>query len=428
MRESLNFKDKSFAVYGLGITGNSVVNFLRKNRADKIHTWDDYLIKSNLYIKNRFISGLNTSDYIVMSPGINILKSKFKKILLKNKHKIITDLDLFYLLNPNAKSIVITGTNGKSTTCKIVHHVLKKNKIKVNLGGNIGSPILNIKLKKNSLTVIEASSFQLAYSKYIKPDYAFILNITKDHLDWHGSMKHYINSKFKIFALQKKTDYAFINNKKLLRRFRKYKYKSKLKFVTSNHYNKIKKKIKNNYLNSEVNQENMNFVYSLSKILKIKDKLFIKSLESFRGLKHRYEIFYRKYDKAFINDSKATSFEASKYALKNNKNIFWIVGGLPKKGDKIKLLNIKKNIFKAYIIGKYTKYFKKHLQGQVNYKLSYTLKNATISIFKDLRNIEDKKTTILLSPASASYDQFRNFEERGNKFKKLVITYARKYF
>ena len=104
------------------------------------------------------------------------------------------------------------------------------------------------------------------------------------------------------------------------------------------------------------------------------------------------------------------------------------MGGFPKKGDKIKLLNIKKNIFKAYIIGKYTKYFKKHLQGQVNYKLSYTLKNATISIFKDLRNIEDKKTTILLSPASASYDQFRNFEERGNKFKKLVITYARKYF
>ena len=98
MRESLNFKNKSFAVYGLGITGNSVVNFLRKNRADKIHTWDDYLIKSNLYIKNRFISGLNTSDYIVMSPGINILKSKFKKILLKNKHKIITDLDLFYLI------------------------------------------------------------------------------------------------------------------------------------------------------------------------------------------------------------------------------------------------------------------------------------------------------------------------------------------
>jgi len=97
MRESFNFKDKSFAVYGLGITGNSVVNFLSKNGAYKIHAWDDYLIKSNLYLKNRFITGLNTVDYIVMSPGINILKSKFKKILLKNKKKIITDLDLFFL-------------------------------------------------------------------------------------------------------------------------------------------------------------------------------------------------------------------------------------------------------------------------------------------------------------------------------------------
>ena len=91
-------------------------------------------------------------------------------------------------------------------------------------------------------------------------------------------------------------------------------------------------------------------MYILYQKFKIKDKLFIKSLESFRGLKHRYEIFYRKYDKAFINDSKATSFEASKYALKNNKNIFWIVGGLPKKGDKIKLLNIKKIFLKLILL------------------------------------------------------------------------------
>ena len=149
MRESFNFKDKSFAVYGLGITGDSVVNFLNKNGAYKIHAWDDYLIKSNLYLKNRFITGLNTVDYIVMSPGINFKKAKLKTQLIRNKHKIITDLDLFYLLNPKVNSIIITGTNGKSTTCKILEHVFKKNKINVELGGNIGKPVLNLSLRKD---------------------------------------------------------------------------------------------------------------------------------------------------------------------------------------------------------------------------------------------------------------------------------------
>ena len=124
--------------------------------------------------------------------------------------------DIFYLLNPGIKSIVITGTNGKSTTCKIIEHVLKKNNINVSLGGNIGTPILNLNLKKNPLVVIEASSFQLAYSKFIKPDYAVILNITKDHLDWHGSMDSYIQSKLKIFSLQERDNFAFINSNNIM--------------------------------------------------------------------------------------------------------------------------------------------------------------------------------------------------------------------
>ena len=215
MRESLNFKDKSFAVYGLGITGDSVFNFLRKNGAYKIYAWDDYLIKSNLYLKNRFIRGLNYVDYIVMSPGINILKSKFKKTLLKKKKKIITDLDLFFLKNKVEKSIVITGTNGKSTTCSLIHHIFKKNGIKNKLVGNIGKPILDVKFIKKEIYIIEASSFQLEYSKFIKPYCAAILNISQDHLDWHGSKKKYIKSKYKIFNNQTKQDIAFLNNLKL---------------------------------------------------------------------------------------------------------------------------------------------------------------------------------------------------------------------
>ena len=241
-------------------------------------------------------------------------------------------------------------------------------------------------------------------------------------------MSNYIQSKLKIFSLQTKNNFAFVNNKGLLKRFRKNKYMSKVKFITPREYKKIKNKIKNNYLNSEVNEENMSFVYALSKVLKIKEKSFIKSLKSFKGLAHRHEIFYKKNNKTFVNDSKATSFEASRFALKNNKNIFWIVGGLPKIGDRFQLEKVKKNIIKAYIIGKHVKHFTKFLKNKVNFKLCKNLNSSVISIFKDIRDIKEKKITILLSPASASYDQFKNFEERGNKFKKLIKNYARKYY
>mgnify|MGYP001441200070 CR=1 FL=1 len=436
MSTSLNYlRHKNFAIYGLGVTGRSVIRYFNKYGFKNYVGWDDDGKVSKRFfgpkykrIKSNFLKTVNFVDYIIVSPGININKAKLKKILLKNKHKIITDLDLFYLLNPDIKSIVVTGTNGKSTTCKIIEHVLRKNNINVSLGGNIGSPVLNLNLKKNPLTVIEASSFQLAYSKFIKPNYALILNIKKDHLDWHGSMNSYIQSKLKIFSLQKRENFALVNDKGLLKQFRKHKYASNLKFITSGKYKQIKNKIKNNYLSSEANEENMSFVYTLSKILKVKEKSFIRSLKSFKGLPHRHEIFYKKNNKIFVNDSKATSFEASRFALKNNKNIFWIVGGLPKMGDRFQLGELRKNIIKTYIIGRYMKNFKKHLKGKVSIQLSKTLNNAVVSVFKDIRNIKDKKITILLSPASASYDQFKNFEDRGNKFKKLIKNYIKKYF
>jgi UDP-N-acetylmuramoylalanine--D-glutamate ligase len=363
---------------------------------------------------------LDSSEFIVVSPGISLRKAKLKKKLKENKNKIITDLDLFYLCNPKIKTIVVTGTNGKSTTCKILEHILKKNNINVKLGGNIGRPILDLNLKNRPIVIIEASSFQLAYSQFIKPDYAMILNITKDHLDWHGSYKNYIDSKFKIFTRQKKNNFAFINNKILLNKFKNEKYKSKLKFININNYKKISNSIKNDYLNLQVNKENMSFVYSLSKVFKINKKSFIKSLKSFKGLPHRQEVFYKKNNKIFINDSKATSFEASKLALKSNKNIFWIVGGLPKTGDRFQLGEIKKNIIKIYIIGKSMKNFKNNLNKKFTIELCKTLNKAVISLSHDLKNITNKKITILLSPAAASYDQFKNFEERGNLFKKLI--------
>jgi len=416
----------NFCIYGLGSTGKSVVNyFKRKNFSDYV-VWDDKMKKKRE--QNFFSKHLDSADYIIVSPGISLKKAKLKKKLIKNKHKIITDLDLFYLFNPKIKSIVVTGTNGKSTTCKILEHVLKKNKVNVRLGGNIGKPVLDLNLNNEPLVIIEASSFQLAYSQFVRPDYAAILNITNDHLDWHGSTKNYVNSKFKIFSNQKSNNFAFLNNKILVRKFKKNQYQSKLKFVNTKRYKKLQNIIKNDYLNSESNIENMSYVYAFCKVLKIKEKSFVKSLKSFRGLDHRHEIFYKKNNKIFINDSKATSFESSRFALKSNKNIFWILGGLPKLGDKFYLEDVKKNIIKAYIVGRYANYFKRYLKGKVVFELCKNLDNAITSMFKDIKSTKVKKITILLSPASASYDQFKNFEERGNKFKKLTMNYAKRYF
>ena len=422
MLKSFNFKGKSFAIYGLGLTGKSVVKFLKKNRVKKIFTWDDFSRKNNLKQKKRFRLTLNSVDHIVVSPGININKSDFKKILFKNKKKILTDLDLFFLKNNVKKSVVITGTNGKSTTCALIHHILKKNKIKNELAGNIGKPILDLKFIKDQIYVIEASSFQLEYSKFIKPYCAAILNLSEDHLDWHGSKKKYMISKFKIFRNQTKNDFAFLNNLKLKKIYKQKNFLGKLKFFSRTPI-RIKK-TNNAYLQLAINTNNIIFAYFITKQFKISKKNFFKSLNSFSGLSHRHEVFLKLGNCYFINDSKATTFESTKYALKSNDNIIWITGGKPKKNDKININQFKNKIIKTYIIGNHTHFFASQIKKKVNYEIVWRLKEAVNKIFQSFNR--DEKLTILFSPASASYDQFKNFVERGEKFKSLVKYYAKK--
>ena len=277
MKADFNLSKKSFAIYGLGITGSSVINFFKKNSLKNYVVWDDneQVLKKKFgfkYLdeKKKFLKNLNFVDYIIISPGIKIEKAKLRKILLKNKRKIITDLDIFFMINTKVKTIVVTGTNGKSTTCKIINHVLNKNNIKSALCGNIGSPILGINTEKKTHVVIEASSFQLFYSKFVKPDFAIILNISNDHLDWHGSMNKYLNSKLKIFNLQGKKNLALLNSNNIKKKYYYNKYKGKLLFINIKKYLKIKKKIKNIYLNLKINDENMSFVYAISKFVNIK--------------------------------------------------------------------------------------------------------------------------------------------------------------
>jgi UDP-N-acetylmuramoylalanine--D-glutamate ligase len=417
-------RELSFLVYGLGLSGRSVIKFFKKNKINNFKIWDDdqKKILKNYRPKN-LIKTLNKVDYIVLSPGISLVKNKY---LNKHKKKIITDIDLFYLAKEKTRSIVVTGTNGKSTTCKLLSHLLKKNKFEVLLGGNIGKPILNLKSSKNSYVIIEASSFQLSHSKFICPDYAFFLNLTNDHLDWHGNKKNYLNSKLKIFQYQNKNNFAIIN-KNLKKHFYKKEFLSKLVFPEKDEYQKIKNKIKNDYLKLNINNENMSFVYAFSKLLKIKEKSFINSMKSFEGLPHRFEIFLKKNNVTFINDSKATSFIAAQVALSSFQKIYWILGGIPKKDDKIRLSKIRKNITKCYLIGKNINFFKNQIKGKLDFSVTKNLQNSIRQIIKDIKFQKNAKRHVLLSPAAASFDQYSNFEKRGEEFKRLCKKYARKF-
>ncbi len=415
-----DFVSKTFFVYGQGVSGKSVVKFLKKEKVRRIFIFDDKMIKNI----NNASKEIQKVDFIVVSPGISLNKSKLYKHIAKNKHKIISDIDLYFMRHKKIKSIVVTGSNGKSTTCKLIYHLLKNNNIKTNLGGNIGKSILDFEFKKNYVYLIEASSFQLAYSKFVKPSYAILLNISNDHLDWHGTIKNYVNSKFKIFKNQTKKDHALISEEKLIKIFKRSDYNSKLRIVKSIKYlNNYKSQNKNFSL--EINRENIKFIYEISKFFKISKKNFFKSLKSFSGLEHRFEIFKKEKNIEFINDSKSTNFSSSNMALSSKKNILWIVGGLPKKGDKIKTKNLAGRVLKAYIIGKSEEFYVKQIKPYVHYKICKNLHKAVKCAIKDAKNKPNIFHTILLSPAGASYDQFRNFEDRGKMFKKFIKFYAK---
>ena len=418
-----NFKKKNFIIYGLGKTGKSTLEFLKRKKIKKVITWDDSSKIKNKINKKRFLIELNKAHFIIISPGINIKKTPFKKQLLKNKYKIITDIDLFYLSNNPEKTIMVTGTNGKSTTCSIIEHIFKKKGFKTELCGNIGRPILKQKFDDKKIYIIESSSYQLEYSKFIKPTFALFLNISKDHINWHGSMKNYINSKLNIFKNQTSDDYSFIKDKNLILLYKKNKYRGKLIVVKKNYINQelIKYPLK-----FQTEFENIEFALDIANKFNIKRNFFFKSLKSFKGLKHRHEIFLKTRKYIFINDSKATSFEASKKAILKNNDIVWILGGLPKIGDKINIRLIKNRVLHAFIFGNNTKFFSNILQGKINFTIRKNLEDIVKLISKKI--LYKKKITILFSPASASFDQFRDFEERGDAFKRYVKNYAKRFF
>ncbi len=413
----VEFKNKKILVYGFGRSGKSCLNYLKKDNIVKIY--DDKLKKLPKKFKiSRFKLKKTKFDFIVLSPGINKDVCNLKKFLLINKSKIISDLDIFYFKNIQNLKICITGTNGKSTTSKIIHKILKNAGLDARLVGNIGQPILNEKkITKKTVFVVEISSYQIEYSKYFKSDIAAILNIFPDHLDRHKTFSNYRKIKFKLLknlhpggtGLIEKNIFSNkdINQKSTKTKIIKINSRSKNKIIDKN------KTISNDMV------QNFNFAIYISKLLKIEKKIIKKTINNFKGLPFRQEIIYQNKKVMIMNDSKSTSFSSSLNILKSFKNIHWILGGLAKKGDKLNLSDKFQKKIKYYIYGRDRHFFIK----QLNYKNNiYNFKNLNDALKKTIINCLSQKNlqNIIFSPAAASFDQFKNFEDRGIYFNKLV--------
>ena len=422
--ENIILKKKNILIYGYGSTGKSAFKFLIKRNFVMIY--DDGENAKDISKKN-FYHPRNskniTFDFILLSPGVNINSCKLNKLLKRNKDKIISDLDVFYLTYPKNLKITITGTNGKSTTCKLLYDILKFKKKDVHLIGNIGRPVLSkINIKKNSIFVIEASSYQLEYSKFFKTDIAAILNLRTDHLERHGNLRNYAESKIKLITSQDKKGISFVSaeSKYLLNILSKKKFNTKIIKVKRKLLEKYKKKIINDYLMSKVNQKNLVFIFNICKFLDIKLKDIISPINFFKGLKYRQQTIFSSKNLKIVNDSKSTSFSSTENLIDPNKETYWILGGLPKKGDNFSLRKKSCKILSAYIFGKNRNFFENKIKNKVKLKKFVSLQLALNQALKDIKAKEFKKSLLLFSPASASFENFKNFEYRGKYFEDLI--------
>ena len=416
------FLNKKILIYGSGKSGLSTLKFLQNK--SEVFLYDD--LKKNLKNSISYKSILKKKfDFIIISPGIDINKCKLSKFIKKNSKKIYTDLDIFYSFYKN-NCISVTGTNGKSTTCQLLYEILLNHKYDVRLVGNIGNPILSAKkIKSKTIFVVEASSYQLEYSQIFQSKYAVLLNISPDHLERHKTINKYVRAKFKILNSNFKNSFGFINKNDFLisKELKRRKIKRKILKVDTQSTENFQKNIENEYFLNDANKENLSFIMAISNKFKLKKKIVIKTLKRFKGLKYRQQIIYKDSFLTIINDSKSTTFASSISILKKKSNIYWLLGGIPKRGDKFNLDKKYYSNIKAFIYGKNKKFFNNQLRGKIKYNNFDNLSNALKKIFTIINKENFLKKNIIFSPSAASFDTFKDFEDRGYYFNKLIKKY-----
>ncbi len=450
---------KPVLIYGLGRSGMATAKTLKGAGANVVlgDDSDDNVQKAkdlgfDLLTKTKY----QISDYafLVLSPGIPFTHPRPHNIVEQANAadlEIVCDIELFTRIYPDANTIGVTGTNGKSTTSALIHHVLQESGTKTSLGGNIGTPVFSMKQPDSETwIVLEISSFQIDLCPTFRPDISILLNLTPDHIDRHGTMENYCDVKEKLSEISKDsghntaiicTDDTYtqkIHTRAKDLELRKIIEVSAERAVSPGVY------VENDTLWSALggepesigvvtqflnlkgghNHQNITSAYAALREVGLESEQIFKYIENFPGLNHRQFLVRTMNGVTYINDSKATNAASAAVALGCRDNVYWIVGGRQKKNGLDGLEEFFPRIKHAFLIGESTEDFAAWLDKYgMEYTRCYDLQKA-VKAAHDMaqknRGQPGGAGVVLLSPACASFDQFSSFEDRGDEFAELV--------
>ncbi len=455
-----SFKGKRVALFGLGGSGLSTARALIAGGA-QVAAWDDgeagrlKAVAQGVALED--LAGVDWRGFaaLVLSPGVPLTHPEPHWTVQAAKAagvEVIGDIELFCREREaraaGAPFIAITGTNGKSTTTALITHILREAGRDVQLGGNIGVPILDLEPPSDErIHVIECSSFQIDLAPSLAPTIGVLLNITPDHLDRHGAMESYAAIKERLVARAEvalvSVDDAYCHaiGARLAEAARPeqrivpvsatraldwgfYVEERSVYFREQGHPPEEAELIGSlqgaRALRGAHNAQNAAFAAAAAWECGLDDEEIAQGLKSYPGLPHRMEEVGRIERALFVNDSKATNADAAEKALTSFTEIYWIIGGKSKEGGIEPLRPHFPRIRKAYLIGEASDDFARTLEGALPYERCETLDVATTRAALDALAQDAAQPIVLLSPACASYDQFANFEARGDAFRGLV--------
>ena len=454
MIPATTFKGKTVALFGLGGSGLATAEALKAGGADVV-AWDDNPASvekaKSLGIGTGDLAGADWSgfDAFVLSPGVPLTHPKphwTVDLATRAEVRIIGDVELFARERaeyaPSSPFIAITGTNGKSTTTALIAHVLKSAGRDTQLGGNIGTAVMTLDAPSpDKFYVVECSSYQIDLAPSIHPTAGILLNITPDHLDRHGDIEHYASIKERLVA---NSDIAIVGQDdelcvaiadrlendggEVIRVSKDLALDSGMfadgpQLVQSSGGNRrvVADLTGIGSLRGQHNAQNALAAFAALRAVGLSDAEINAGFKSFPGLAHRMEQVGRLGKVLFVNDSKATNAEAAAPALSSFPRIYWIAGGLPKEGGIDALADYFPRIAKAYLIGEAAPQFSATIGTRAPFEISGTLAQAVEHAAHDAAGDAAGEPVVLLSPACASFDQFKNFEKRGDAFRDAVM-------